>query len=505
MAQQVTLKLSVVPGRHSALPRHPLLKGAAPLDPQQLVSIYYDTRRLALRKAGVIVRLRRAGASWNQTVKRQDDSRGGVTLRPEWHSPYLQHFDFSSVDDQELRAWLQDKKIGPLLMPVFETRFRRLAWQLEPRPGTRVLVKLDRGWVASSGRQEPICELELTLLAGQLDGLYDLATALAERQPLPLLLTSKAERGYRVFLNQVMQPVKARPVAIAPNDPPLAAFRQIALDCLEHLQFNHQGALVSDDPEYVHQMRVATRRLRAAMRMFRPVLPPEFAERLTGPLRELMATLGKARDLDVLMAEIVAPVVGALPDEPRVTELASVITERSYAARVATRGHLQHPAYGRLLLLAAQMLHGADFVAPQGVAEDAASLLAFAEKRLRRLLRRVVDLAAAARADYPPSLHELRIAIKRLRYALEFFGHLVPGNRAAKLVGQLAGLQERLGQLNDLASAGTLLMACAGNDGNLREAVALIGGWHGPRHADLLAEVPAFLHRIRGLKLPRFT
>jgi len=504
MAFQVTLKLSVTPGRHTAIQRHALLKGATQLPPQQLVSLYYDTRRLALRQAGVLVRLRRDGAAWTQTVKRQDQSRGGITLRPEWQSPYLRHFDFSAVDDAELREWLQGKQIGPQLMPVFETSFRRLSWRLDVQPATAVLAKLDRGWVASSGRRESICELELTLLSGTVDGLYGIAMELAARQSLPPLLSSKAERGYRLFLNQVMQPAKARPVPIDPHDTPLTAFRQIALDCLEHLQLNHHGALISDDPEYVHQMRVATRRLRAAMRMFRPVLPPEFAEQLTGPLRELMATLGRARDLDVLMAEIVAPVVAALPDEPRVAELANVITDRSYTARTSTRHYLQEPGYGRLLLLAARMLNGVDFVTPQGISGDDTPLLAFAERRLRRLLRRVVELAAAARADYPPSLHELRIAIKRLRYALEFFGHLVPKHRATKLAGQLAGLQEKLGQLNDLASAGTLLMSCAGADGNLREAVTLIGGWHGPRHADLLADVPGHLHRIRGLSLPRF-
>ena len=61
------------------------------------------------------------------------------------------------------------------------------------------------------------------------------------------------------------------------QDSPLAAFRLIALDCLSHLQLNHAGAASSDDAEYVHQMRVATRRLRAAMRMFGPVLPDGFA------------------------------------------------------------------------------------------------------------------------------------------------------------------------------------------------------------------------------------
>ena len=286
MPHQIALKLAVTEGRHSALLRHPVLLKALSREQQQLVSIYYDTRRLDLRKKGIIVRLRKNGPAWQQTVKRQRDSHGGLTQRPEWHSSYLNHFDFTGLDDASLRSWLQQGKIFHHLSPTFETNFRRVAWLLEPQPGTRILVKLDRGWIASSGRRDIISELELQLLSGHVEELYALAQQFAQRQSLPLMLISKAERGYRLFLNTPAQAVKAGGVPIDPKESPLAAFRLIALDCLSHLQLNHAGALQSDDPEYVHQMRVATRRLRAAMRMFKPVLPPEFAEALVAPMRE---------------------------------------------------------------------------------------------------------------------------------------------------------------------------------------------------------------------------
>jgi hypothetical protein len=90
---------------------------------------------------------------------------------------------------------------------------------------------------------------------------------------------------------------------------------------------------------------------------------------------------------------------------------------------------------------------------------------------------------ARRHGSIPASLHELRIGIKRLRYAIEFFGPMIPGKSGVIVIKRLAGLQEELGQLNDLASAGNLLMVCAGRDPHLREAVTLVGGWHGPRHA----------------------
>jgi triphosphatase len=205
------------------------------------------------------------------------------------------------------------------------------------------------------------------------------------------------------------------------------------------------------------------------------------------------------------MAEIVAPVAGALPDEPRLTDLAGAITNRLYDARSAIRDTLRQPAYGQLLLTAASLLQSAPFIEAPGTGDETPSLLQFADRRLRRLLRNVLELAAVARAESPPSLHELRIGIKRLRYAIEFFDPMIPGKSGANVIRRLAGLQEELGQLNDLASAGTLLMVCAGREPHLREAVTLIGGWHGPRHAALLGDIPDKLKRVRDIDLPRLS
>ena len=145
---------------------------------------------------------------------------------------------------------------------------------------------------------------------------------------------------------------------------PIEAFRGIALSCLEHLQQNHPGAVASDDPEYIHQMRVATRRLRAALRLFAPVLPEHFAESLRTPLSVLMKQLGLARDLDVLLAEIADPVLCALPNEPRLPALASDITNRRYAAREQAIALLAAPDYGRTLLTALESLHAVPVTDP---------------------------------------------------------------------------------------------------------------------------------------------
>lgn len=67
----------------------------------------------------------------------------------------------------------------------------------------------------------------------------------------------------------------------------------------------------------------------------------------------------------------------------------------------------------------------------------------------------------------------------------------------------LARVQDTLGQLNDLNSAGAMLMDCAGDDPRLREAVTLIGGWHGPRYAKLLVAISRDLELLTQLRLPK--
>jgi adenylate cyclase len=92
-----------------------------------------------------------------------------------------------------------------------------------------------------------------------------------------------------------------------------------------------------------------------------------------------------------------------------------------------------------------------------------------------------------------------------MRCALEFFSPLAPDDASRRAMRILAGIQETLRQLNGLNSAGAMLMDCAGDDPRLREAVMLIGGWHGPRYAKLLTAISrdlTLLARLRPLKLP---
>jgi len=105
-----------------------------------------------------------------------------------------------------------------------------------------------------------------------------------------------------------------------------------------------------------------------------------------------------------------------------------------------------------------------------------------------------------ARDMEPARLHALRIGVKRLRYAAEFFAPLYRQRGVRDTLAALTALQDSLGALNDLSRAGPLLVQCLDSDPALREAVALTGGWHGPRHAVLQRLTLQGLRRLRKLK-----
>ena len=497
MAQEVELKLTLPEAEQSRFLRSSLLRHADQRSTERLVNIYYDTPDLALHCNGIALRLRQSRRRWLQTVKCAGITQAGLSSRPEWEDPYGGHFDFSTIDDPVTRKRLD--RLKQRLGPIFETNFRRTTWKMR-EAGAELIVALDRGSIIANGKVVIISEVEIELASGHVDQIFAFANRLAQHFPLTPGLWSKAERGYRLFLGTPDRPAHAMPVVLDSAMAPGSAFRNIALSCLNHLQQNHQGAMVSDDAEYIHQMRVALRRLRAAMRLFRSVLPPSLDEQLLPPLRSLMTALGSARDLDVLVEEIVAPVVAALPEEPRIAALASLVAERRHDARRQVIALLVAPEYGRLLLLAMTRL--SSLINGESDAAETA-LATFAATHLKRMRRKTLRIAHAAHQNDPTSLHALRIAAKRLRYALEFFAPLLPARRTATLLNHLTQLQDKLGQLNDLANAGALLMDCAAAAADLREAVSLIGGWHGRRYSGLLAEVPQALAKLHKLRLPK--
>jgi len=227
---------------------------------------------------------------------------------------------------------------------------------------------------------------------------------------------------------------------------------------LEVLAANEAGLRAGVDAEYLHDVRVALRRLRSILGQLRGVLARPETEALVGGLKQLAAATGPARDLDTLLFELrlcepelraeLAPAIAALEAERTRLQAELVAAYDAPAAR-ALRRRLRTAFTPR----AARTRGGPRARSPF------ARVLA---KRLRRRLDAVLEGAASAGPTTPAAaLHELRIACKKLRYLLECCRGLVPSEVLSGCFRTLKGLQSALGTLQDTEVQGQSLRAFA--------------------------------------------
>lgn len=506
MAVETELKLCIPPGAVARLRRHPLLAGIRP-QRQRLANTYYDTPALDLRRSKIALRHRRMAWGFLLTVKSAEPAAGGLARRNEWEAPSQPGaFDFSHVDDKTLRTRLA--AMVPMLQPAFTTDFLRTTW-LVSYGGASIELALDRGEVrcGSAGnaevagriepRIEPICELELELLSGPTSALFDLALALQETLPLRPAVASKAERGFRLFLDEPLKPFRAGASQLSGEAAPRAAFCAVAFDCIEHLQRNEPG-LNSEQPEFLHQARVAIRRLRTAMRFWAPVLPPHFLETFDPSWQALAQLLGEQRNLDVFAGHTLPPLKLRFPDRGSLRRLEAAAGRRRADARKAVRAAIEHPAYARLLLqFVAAISALAEDEADALVATQASDVMtSFARMRLQRFAKTVRRRGEATGSD-PEAHHRLRIAFKRLRYALEFCAPLFHRKRLRRYLSAAAEMQEVLGDMNDLAVTSGILgdLKGGGND-------PLLTGWFEGRAALLNDLLPGTLSAFADARPP---
>jgi inorganic triphosphatase YgiF len=492
MSQEIELKLAIPRSMVSALRRHPLFAAAPPAGPRQtLINTYFDTPALLLKDHRIALRTRKQGRAWLQTVKCGGEFAGGLAQRPEWEHPYGGDFDFSPVDDPAVRSLLEAHAAD--LQPLFTTNFRRETRRHAPRAGVEILLMLDVGQVEAAGQTLPLSELELELAEGTEHDLFELALALAADLPLVPEDLSKAQRGYQLYLDQTVAPMKALPSRLQPEDSPVTAFRALAADCVRQWQANASGAATSPDPEFIHQMRVALRRLRSLVRIMAPALPAEFVAEWNRRLREEASRLGRARDLDVLLDTIIGPAEAAAEPPPGLAGLRHKAEETRREARAQTVATLAKGAHGHSLLAFTAALHQL----PSNSLDRSADLANFARLQLGRLRKRARRrLEEAHEQPGAEGLHAVRIALKRLRYGLEFFQPLCAAKPARRLLAQISDVQDDLGFLHDLEVALRYMQGWAADQGDLREAAAFVAGWHGHRALRLTAELPDRIGRL---------
>jgi triphosphatase len=457
IATEIELKLTARPADLPELKRALVAMSPGIVSTQErLITTYYDTQGLALHRRGLTLRVREQADRFTQTVKAEDTSGAGMLSRGEWEDALVESRPDPAAP--ESGPHLPEGVAGDL-RPLFITDVTRTTAQIEPEAESRVEAAIDEGELRLAGndKTEPISEIELELKSGDAAALYELASRLLEVAQVRIETRSKSERGYRLAANGKSAPpaLHSTPVTLDPDMSVDAALQKIGRNCLAQLLRN-EAAVFARQPEGVHQMRVAVRRIRSALSSLKKMLPPESRRWATDELAWLAGALGPARNLDVFGTELLPATHAALPDEFAWGDLATLLGGLREVAYDRVAEAILSERYTAAMLQLLRWFEACGWREQRGSEGPEAMsppLGSVAPRVLDRRRRRVRERSRKFERLTPRERHRLRIAVKKLRYTTELFGSLFEGSDLQKFVSRLKRVQSDLGYANDVRVA----------------------------------------------------
>jgi len=455
------------------LEEHPTASGLAvvPDATRELLDTYYDTEDWRFYRAGYALRVRRDGESLEATMKSLTPAEGALRRRREISEPLEGKTPKGSrgpVGERVRRlAGARD------LRPLFEIHTRRRTFALRPeRSSANGVVEDASGNIRQHGRERTLGEVALdeTEISGEAPtrlsrievevasdaGLEEFVDELRDALELRPTATSKFRSGLSAA---GLKPEAALDLGPTQVDASMSA-GEVAFAVLRRhfaaMLANEPGVRLGEDPEDLHDMRVATRRLRATLKLYADALPKR-AGRYERDLRYVANALGEVRDLDVYLDRLTGE---ASRDGEVLEEVVAVLEERRVEARRRMLETLDSNRYERFIPgFSGTLRRGRNPAPTRSILEDAPDLV-------RRRYKKVRKAADGLAEDSPPQqFHDLRKKSRRLRYALEPLQEIY-GKPAKKMVKLLKRLQDDLGEHQDLVVA-TKLMEELGSDGDL--------------------------------------
>jgi CHAD domain-containing protein len=405
------------------------------------VSTYHDTPDLRLARHGITFRHRvEEGAGVWQLKLPQGDARRE-----------LERAGPPGVVPLELVSLLPALLRGAQLRPVARLRTRR---EVVRAFGAEVVddsvAVLDRQRVTRRFR-----ELEVELLDGDEDALYRLESALRE--------AGAGAAAFRPKLYQVLElDYPRRPAAVTAKTASSKALGLRLEEQVAALLSRDPGTRLGRDPEDLHQLRVATRRLRAYLRVARPLLVEERTRELRDELRWLGSMLGPVRDSDVLLEYFTAQLEQLDGAHDAGAGLLRMLEDRRAEARGSMLEALGSARYFALL----DRLDG--FAATPPLSGERISLAAIWWREAKRVRRAVEALAEEPSDD---ELHEVRILVKRARYAAELGAHELE-KRGARFVSAAKSVQDVLGAHQDAVVAEAVIHEWSGEEAPVAAVLA---------------------------------
>jgi CHAD domain-containing protein len=409
--------------------RLPALRGSR-LPAKILTSVYYDTPELRLARSRITLRHRTEGRRTVWQLKLPLESgRREVEMPGKASTPPSQLLDLLFIHLQ-----------GDTVHPIVTLRTRRTGVRVGGSKGVEVV--LDEVAVLRESSEVLIFrEVEIERLDGD--------AALAARLERTLRKAGATHHDGRPKMFRALDlPAPRKPEPPQRGDPAGSHLRYILGRQLDIMMSRDPGVRLGGDIEDVHQMRVATRRLRSVLRVARPLLEPDWEKRLRDKLGWLGRRLGEARDLDVQIDHFKAQSHEDKPhDRTQLETFISSLEKKRGKVQRRLMHHLQRPRYVALInrLIAA--------VQEPAIVPNDVRLPDLAGQAFKKLRQAVKRLDHSASDD---KWHRVRIQTKRARYAAEL-SEWCSGRTARRFIDKIKLIQDQLGDIQDAVIAETHL------------------------------------------------
>lgn len=490
---ELHLTLVLDPSKCSQIDDLPLFQdGWGQSRESHLTVTYFDAPGWPLTNKNLSLWVERKGRRYRQHLEIPTSKVGIATVRKVWESSIASSWPALSKLAGQGACGLPESYPENSLVPFCRKKLQRTTREMRLEDGGKITADIDVGETVADSTKSPFGELTLKLTSGPRDFLFELCLRIAQMAPLRIAVETPARIALALLPDQRPMSRKASALDLSKDATVDDALAHIVQECLDHISANESCLLESEDPEGVHQMRVAVRRLRSALRTFRTLLPREQYAWLNGELNCLGEQMGVARDWDVFSDEIAKPAAAGRLESKAFLTLQNRIDEYRTRSRQAARDAIRSERYTTLLLRSSAWLTKSAW-RNQPVSETSALLFgpvkAFADDKLTALHKPVWTAGRNFEKLSVDERHQLRICVKRLRYATEFFSSIYPRNAVKRYCDRLAKLQDALGYLNDVAVAEDLVrricVDCTGKDlGHCQFAGGIVIGWHARASAD---------------------